>query len=320
MSHFHNAYDIDSEAPALVLGGAGVDIVGRLDSQPIPKTSNPAQIRTSYGGVARNVAENLARLGQSVILISAVGEDQVGEQLIDHTSQAGVDCRCVMRTSEAPTGAYLAIVDNEGELQYAIDDMRSITALTPEAIRHHAELFKTASVLFLDGNLSEATIKTAMSLAKRAKIPICADPTSTSLATRFEPYLDRLALVTPNVNEGAILCGYELDAADHIGAREAAKHLVTHGVEFAIITLAEFGVCYATSETSGYVPAIKTEIIDPTGGGDALTAAVIFALLQDIPADEAIRLGVSAASLTLRHRGAVLPDLSLEKLYDQLVI
>ena len=66
--------------------------------------------------------------------------------------------------------------------------------------------------------------------------------------------------------------------------------------------------------------AIRTEIVDPTGAGDALTAAVIFSMLNQIPLDDAVRLGVSAASLTLRHRGAVVPDLSLEKLYDQLVI
>ncbi len=79
-------------------------------------------------------------------------------------------------------------------------------------------------------------------------------------------------------------------------------------------------MCYATAETSGFVPAIRTEIVDPTGGGDALIAAVIFALLNDIPLDDAIRLGVSAATLTLRYPGAVVPELTLEKLYDKLVI
>jgi len=108
--------------------------------------------------------------------------------------------------------------------------------------------------------------------------------------------------------------------ADQSQAIDAAKYLVSRGVVLSIITLAEFGVVYATSETSGSIPAIHTEIEDPTGAGDALTAAVIFALLNDIPLDDAIRLGVSAASLTLRHRGAVTPELSLEKLYDQLVI
>jgi pseudouridine kinase len=92
------------------------------------------------------------------------------------------------------------------------------------------------------------------------------------------------------------------------------------GVEVVIVTLAQFGVFYATSKTSGQIPAIRTEISDPTGGGDALTAAVLFALLNDIPLDDALRLGVSAATLTLRHSGTVLPDLTLEKLYNQLVI
>ncbi len=61
-------------------------------------------------------------------------------------------------------------------------------------------------------------------------------------------------------------------------------------------------------------------MLDPTGAGDALTATVVFSLLNDIPLDDAMRLGVSAASLTLLYPGAVIPDLSLQKLYDHLVI
>ncbi len=67
---------IDSGQPVLVLGAAGMDVVGRLESELKPATSNPARIRRSYGGVARNVAENLARLGQPVRLITVVGEDK----------------------------------------------------------------------------------------------------------------------------------------------------------------------------------------------------------------------------------------------------
>jgi pseudouridine kinase len=111
-----------------------------------------------------------------------------------------------------------------------------------------------------------------------------------------------------------------MEVEDNRQALNAAKCLVGQGVDIAIITLGEQGLCYATSETSGYIPALRTEIIDPTGAGDALSATVIFALLNEIPLDDAVRLGVSAASLTLRHRSSVLPDLSLEKLYDQLVI
>ena len=77
---------------------------------------------------------------------------------------------------------------------------------------------------------------------------------------------------------------------------------------------------YATPETTGHIPAIRTRIGDPTGAGDAMTAAILFALLNDIELDDAVRLGVSAASLTLRHPGSVYPHLSLEALYDQLLV
>ncbi len=91
-------------------------------------------------------------------------------------------------------------------------------------------------------------------------------------------------------------------------------------MKIVLITLAEFGVVYASSETSGHIPAMRTTIVDPTGAGDALSATVIYSLLHGISLDDAIRLGVTAASLTLRHRGTVIQDLSLELLYDQLVI
>ena len=174
--------------------------------------------------------------------------------------------------------------------------------------------------MFVDANLPEATLKTAFYQARRTRLPVVADPTSTTLAPRLNPYLSQLKMITPNSTEAAVYCNQVFDDADQKQAIDAAKHLVSHGVALSIITLAEFGVVYATSETSGSIPAIRTEIEDPTGAGDALTAAVIFALLNHIPLDDAVRLGVSAASLTLRNRGAVLQDLSLEKLYSQLVI
>jgi pseudouridine kinase len=308
------------EAPVLVVGAAGLDIVGRFSMPMETGTSNPARIRFSYGGVARNVAENLARLGQPVRLITAVGTRSKGDQLLEYVEAAGVDISAVLRTPDQSTGSYIAILDPAGELQLAIDDMRGISALTPNYLREHTDLFKEASLLFIDANLPPATLRTAMSLARRAKLPVIADPTSVNLTPRLIPFLARIYMITPNGAEAAYFCDQPFDATDPQQALDAAKYLVAQGVCIAIVTLAEFGVCYATSQTSGYIPAIHTEILDPTGAGDALTATVIFALLNDVSLDDAVRLGVSAASLTLRHPGAVLPDLSLERLYDQLVI
>jgi len=308
------------EAPVLVIGAAGVDIVGTLRGELRPGTSNPARIRYSFGGVARNVAENLARLGQPVNLITAMGEDYPAEQMLQGLSAAGVNIEAVLRAQQHPSGAYLAAIDPQGELKFALDDMVVLSGLTPEYIRDRTELFKDASLLFVDANLPKDTLRTVMALARRFHLPVCGDPTSVTLAPRFRNYLTQFYLMTPNVAEAAILCDRTTPLVGRRQALDAAKCMVANGVAIAIITMAAQGLCYATSETSGYIPAIKTTIVDPTGAGDALSAAVIFALLNDVPLDDAVRLGVSAASLTLRYRGAVVPDLSLEKLYDQLVI
>jgi pseudouridine kinase len=269
--------------------------------------------------VARNVAENIARLGQPVEFITVVGDDPLGEQLLQQLISAGVGTSAVIHSSEQRTGSYLAVVNKNGEKQFALDDMRAISELSPGYLRQKETLFEQASAVFIDTNLSKETLRTVFSLARRYHLPVCANPTSNSLAARLQRYLPDLHLITPNIAEASILCGQAYDAKPR-QAIEAAKCLVSQGVRIAIVTLAEFGLSYATSETSGHIPAIRTEIVDPTGAGDALTAAVIFALLNNISLDDAVRLGVSAASFTLRHRGSVVPYITLEKLYDQLVI
>lgn len=306
------------EGHVLVIGAAGTDIIGRAAASLHSGTSNPGQVRMCYGGVARNVAENLVRLGTETILITAVGDDEAGQQLLSHASSAGIVTECAMVAAGMPTSAYLAVLDDRGALHFALDDMSAIEAITPAYLREHRSLFADAAAVMVDANLPPRSLATAVSMAKRAGVPICADPTSLSLAKRLEPHLPDLWLITPNEAEAGALCPQPVPHADRVQATNAARHLVAQGVAVAIITMAEFGVAYATADSSGHIPAVQTEIIDPTGAGDALTAALIFALLNEIPLDEAARLGVSAASLTLRTTGSVVPDLSLELLYDQL--
>ena len=313
-------FSLTPEAPVLVIGAACVDIVGILKGDMQTGTSNPAQIRTSCGGVGRNVAENLARLGQDVNLLTVVGEDQNGDNLVETIAEAGVNVEAIKRTSLHPTGTYLGVVNPNGELQVAVDDMRAMTLLSPDYLLQNKHLFQQASLLFVDANLPKESLRTAMSLAKAAHLPVCADPTSRWLAVKLKPYLKRLRMVTPNSAEAAILTGQTFTTFRRREALQAAKSLVSQGVDIVILAMAAYGVCYATSETSGHIPAVHTETVDPTGAGDAMTATVLFALLNDIPIDDAVQLGVTAASLTLKHRGTVVPNLSLERLYNELVI
>jgi pseudouridine kinase len=92
------------------------------------------------------------------------------------------------------------------------------------------------------------------------------------------------------------------------------------GVNVAVVTLSDFGINYATSDETGTIPAKYSEMVDSTGTGDALTAAIIFGLINELPTIEALRLGVAAAGLTLQTAETVVPDLSLDMLYDHLIV
>jgi pseudouridine kinase len=304
----------------LVIGAAGLDIVGRTTEMLELQTSTPAKVRPSFGGVARNIAENLAHLGEDVHLITAVGQDQFGWQLLEHADSAGINIDDCLASNKYATSSYLAVLTEKGLLSFALYDMRVLEAITPNHIRDRAHLFKEASLVFVDANLCPATLRTIFHQARLAKIPVCADAASHKVAPRLLPYLDKLLMLTANAHEASFLTNTEFQIADRDAAQLAARNLINLGVQAAFIPIAEFGVCYATPQTSGHIPAMRTRIADPTGAGDALTATLIYGYLNDIPLEEALRLGVSAASLTLRHPGTVVPDLSLEKIYDQLVI
>lgn len=310
----------NSDRPVMVIGASGLDMIGTLKGSPVEGASNPAAIRVSYGGVGRNVAENLARLGQTVRLVTAVGSDTFGQELLERTSQAGVDVHACLQCSSSPTSSYLAVLNEDGMRRLVLEDMSILEELTPDHIREHQDFMAGCSLVFVDLNLPAQTLLTVFDQARALNIPISADATSPRLVTRLEPYLDQITMLTANMAEASALCGNRPRVTDEASALQAARQMVNRGVELAVVTLAEFGVVYATSETSGHIPAIRTSVLDPTGAGDALTATIIFGLLNDISIDESVRLGVTAASLILRHRGTVLPGLTLEKLYDELVI
>ncbi len=307
-----------STARVLVIGAANIDIKGQAAQPLVPETSNPGDVKLAVGGVARNVAENLARLDVRVTLLSAVGEDAFGQDILERTAGAGVDVTHVLRSREHHSGAYLALLDPEGRLITSIDDMAVMELLTPRYVYERRRLFKEADMVVMDGNVPPRTIASVIRAAKREGVPVCVDPTSVALAPRFTPHLRHIAIMTPNIPEAEVLCQREIKGRRD--AISAAECLVSLGVQTAIITLGPEGLAYATAQQRGWVPAIRCEIVDLTGAGDALTAGVVFGLLNQLHLDEAVRLGVSAAALTLQTRESVRPDLSLELLYEQLVI
>ncbi len=305
----------------LIIGATLIDVKGKPTAGLAPGTSNPSSIRVSRGGTARNVAENLGLLGAEITLISAVGNDNIGSQIIQQTADAHVNVDYVQQIEDEHTGAYMALLETNGSLSVALDDVSVMSHITPDYLNRNRALFRDADMIMMDGSLTEDAMKTAVRLADHYKKPLCADPSSARLAYKLRPYLSQLHLVVPNEVEAAELCQFNvLGRDDPNQILHLARMLVQKGVKHVVLTLSDFGLDYATTMETGYIPPRYSEMVDSTGTGDAVTAAIIFGMLNNLPAIEAIRLGAAAAGLTLETAETVVPDLSLDLLYDHLVV
>lgn len=304
----------------LVIGGTLFDAKGKPSVNLRQNTSNPGLIRLSRGGAARNVAENLGRLGADAVLISAIGDDEVGHSLKEQTAAANVNVEHVRAIPGEHTGSYMAFLNSDGSLAVALDDTDVMTHVSPDYIYRQRRLVRDADMIYVDGSLTSSALKTVMNLAAKYNVPVCADPSSTHLAPKFRPYLRQLQLVVPNAIEAAALAGDDYSGFDPEDSLSVARHLRALGVEYAVITLADFGLVYDTGYESGYLPGHYSKMVDSTGTGDAITAAIMLGLLNDLPIVECMRLGVAAAGLTVQTTDTVVPELSLDMLFDHLTV
>ncbi len=299
-----------SDSPFVVaIGGANIDIHGKSLQALRRKDSNPGTVHISAGGVARNVAENLARLGLDCRLISAVGGDHHGQMLMQLSRDAGIDMQYVHEIASAPTSTYLSILDDAGDMQVAIADMSIIDQLDAIRLQPQQAMLQQSSLIILDCNLPDSAL--AWLSHTFADKTIFADTVSTTKATRIEPYLHSIHTLKTTTSEAAALTG--LDAGTQPQLRKLAKRLHDKGVERVFITRGDQGVFYSTGDAQGMQKPnrIKQEIKNTGGAGDAFLAGLAYAWLEDWPIDRSVRFALAAADITLSHAATSSPALSL---------
>lgn len=281
------------------MGGATLDRKYRGLGPLVNGTSNPAVGERSFGGVARNVAENLARLGVRVSLASLLGDDEAGRAVLAHTAAVGVDVGGCAVLPGARTAEYVAVLQPGGELLLALADMAIFDALTPELLAGRP----SAELVFADCNLPQETLNTLI----RAGGRLALDAVSVPKCARLPPDLRGVDLLFLNRDQGAALTGTGEPA-------EVARALRRRGAKGVVLTLGAGGALVAAGETLCHLPAPAVRVVDVTGAGDALIAGTLYGLLRGEALVGAVRLGMNAARLALESVHSVAPDLSPERL------
>ena len=296
-----------------VVGAANIDIGGFPRGRVTLQDSNPGRIVLSAGGVGRNIACNLARLGVETHLVAPLGTDAFADIVRSDCARAGVDTGLCYTFPGAASSSYLYIADLNGDMQMAVNDMDICLRMTPEALSDRLDALNAMDAVVLDANLPEETIAW---LAAQVRAPLTADAVSAAKARRLLGALPGLRMLKPNALEAEVLTG--LPVHDPASAEAAARRLVAMGVRQVCITLGERGACCADSSGVQYLPCMPVQLTNATGAGDAFTAALVWAGLDGRSLIDAVRAGMAAAALTVESEQTVNPELSEQALLKRM--
>jgi pseudouridine kinase len=287
------------------IGGATVDRKYRSKEPVQPRTSNPVTSERSFGGVARNVAENIARLSVGSSLVSMLGQDENGRAIRADLMSLEIDTRHVMTSGDHATAEYVAVLQPNGDLAVGLADMAVFDALTPSVL-HRIWPELACSWIFADCNLPSPTLHDLVHRARGGSAMLCVDAVSAPKVMRLPGDLTGVGLLFLNLDEAQAFLRKPDARPD-----EAAAALLEHGAAQLILTLGPHGLIAADRSGLTRIGSIEVQVVDATGAGDALIAGTLVALLKGASLTEAARMGTAAAALTLESPASVRPDLSL---------
>ena len=307
--------------PIVVLGGATVDIVG----QPCAglslgaRTSTPGRVVMSYGGVGRNIAETLGRLGTPTLIFgSAVGDDAFGSSIKGSLEAVGVDTSFV-ETHDADTAVYEAVLDEHGDLDSAIAAMDIMGALDqPFVDRVLGAMPDAPALVVLDGNLMTRVLQYACDVAASKGATLWFEPTSVEKAKvvgENPAILSRLTYMSPNEDElqaiytaatGNAACSLE-EMGEHVLEMMCADD---GDDKYIILTMGGEGVYLMRGQreagrshlavTMHRMPADQTDMVNCTGAGDTLVGTTVAALATGrFSISESVQAGMRAARLSV---------------------
>jgi pseudouridine kinase len=313
------AYVLPDKRPVVCMGAANLDRKLRSLAPLALHTSNPASQTESYGGVARNIAENLARLGTPVALLTATGSDSSGAALLAHAESLGIDVHGALRLEGAASGTYTAVLDADGDMMVALADMGLYDRLTPAFLAAREAQLASAALVVADLNLPLATVEALLGQARRGVAPLVLVAVSEPKMARLPRDLHGVRLLILNAGELAARVARPLP--DEAALEAAMREVQAQGARDVVVTRGAAGVLLTLPDGAiGRLAAPAAEVADVTGAGDAFAAAVCWSLAQrdDSQGGDALllacRRGLHLSALTVATLDTVHPHIGPDTL------
>jgi sugar/nucleoside kinase (ribokinase family) len=298
------------------VGSANIDYTFKLIEDMKLGTSNPINSSTSFGGVIRNVAENLARLDCNVSLMSVVGNDAYGETLIQ-SSKKIMEVFAVDKLKDKTTGGYYSIINPTGNMDVGYADMSINNSMDRSWILEHKRHLNLSSWIIADLNISKEAVESLIEFSRNEEIPLGIIGVSTPKMKNLPSDLEGIDIIICNKDESQTYFKTENEDVEDL-----CQMWLDKGVKKAVVTDGTKGSYYGENNIVSHQDAFvidDSKIVDVTGAGDSFSSALIYALIKEYSFKESIRIGTMSSSLTIQVPFSVNPKLSINLLKKELI-
>ena len=291
----------------VTVGTVYVDIKGYPDGEYFPTGRNAGDIKYFHGGVARNIAEDVSKLGENSILVSLVDKSGVASDVIKHLKDVNVRTDYVKET-EKGMGTWMAVFDERGELCASISKRPDLLPICDILKLNSEQLFKDAAGILLEIDIDEEIVDLIIRLAEKYNIPVYAVISNMTIAKERIEYIKKTTCFFCNRLEAEIFFGKKTEGLSPQEMLDLLKtELKKLDMKAMVITMDSAGAVYAAAEgEAGHCPALPITVVDSTGAGDAFFAGTSIGLLRKLTLADACKLGTKTAARVLSTRENVL--------------
>ncbi len=297
-----------------VLGASNLDITGFPEQELVFEDANIGYTKTSPGGVGRNIAENLIRLGFTVDLISVFGDDPLSKHLIQSCESLGLDTQHSVFLKEASTATFLAIMNAHNDLALGISAMAIYNELHPRMFASKITQLQKSELIVLETNFSKKILEYITKALPNKKFIL--DTVSGKKALRSAGILSSLYILKTNLLEAQMLSGlHDTTTKD---TDQLVRYFLSQGVKNVFITLGKNGVTYGNNQVINHLPPIPSSITNTIGAGDSFVSGIIYAETQGMDIHQMALYGMASASINVQYNGAVSPEMTAKNLEQKI--
>lgn len=295
-----------------MIGAVFMDAMGRPTAGHFdPKGRNVGRVDFIHGGVGRNIAEDLLHAGADVAFLSSVDSGPLGDAVLSHLKEIGMDCDCVA-AGPGGMGVWLVVTDLGGDVAASISQQLDFSLMERMMEEQGEACIAGCDAVALECDTSDKLFRQSCELCRKHKKPLYGAASNMEVILRNKDLLAGMDGFVCNEIEAGRL--FEEDLSDKDNAYILSlleRKAPALGMKSMVVTTGKKGAVWYSCESGegGHREAFASQVRDTSGAGDSFFAGLVFACCRGYSLSAAVDIGSLFAARTIEHVGPVRPDL-----------